>query len=50
MYNWAMEVWNMSANEFIWGCMKWFAIFYVLRFMHREINMGQLKRFHQFGR
>jgi len=45
MYNWAMLVWNMSADVFVWSFIKWAVVLYCVRFIYREINMRQMRRF-----
>ncbi len=44
MYNWAMAVWNMSAEDFVWSFLKWFIVGYIFYVVHNEWILSRTKR------
>ena len=50
MYNWAMCVWNMPANDFILSFLKWFVVVYVYYQIHIEISMWRMRRMRKLAK
>jgi hypothetical protein len=45
----AMQIWEMPADEFAWKALAVVTILMALRFIATEINIGRMKRMTRMG-
>ena len=44
MYNWAMEIWGWSSQDFVWSSLKWLGVMYGAWNIHQEIMLWRMRR------